>query len=255
MPNSNPNNKPVVLVTGASQGIGKQAAIIMARAGYHVIALARREEKLEELDDEIIKITGENATIVPIDIKDGAAIDRLGGVIFERYQKLDGLIHCAANLGDLTPITHFTPREAQNIIDTNLTATFRLLYSLSPLLEAAPQGRAIFMTSTVAKEARPLWGLYGATKAGLEIMVQSWAAEQTLNNIVATVLNPGAVVTGMRRRAYPGEDQTNMPHPADLATMILELMSPSREKSLNGVRINFRDTEHYQAFLEKRGLK
>jgi short-subunit dehydrogenase len=255
MQNSNPNNKPVVLVTGASQGIGKQAALIMARAGYHVIALARREEKLEELDDEIIKITGENATIVPVDIKDGAAIDRLGGVIFERYQKLDGLIHCAANLGDLTPVPHFTPREAQNIIDTNLTATFRLLYSMSALLEAAPNGRAIFMTSTVAKEPRPLWGLYGATKAGLENMVQAWAAEQTLNNIVATILNPGAVVTGMRRRAYPGEDQSNMPQPADLATMILELMSPNRDKSLNGARINFRDTEHYHAFLEKRGLK
>lgn len=247
--------KPVVLITGASQGIGRAAALIMARAGYHVIATARREEKLEELDDEIIQLTGSNATIVPIDLKDGAAIDRLGGVIFDRYKKLDGLIHCAANLGDLTPVNHTSPREAQGLIDLNLVATYRILYSMTPLLAMSENARAIFMTSSVAQQPRPLWGIYAASKAGMEALIKSWAAEQTLNSIVATLLNPGAIMTGMRRRAYPGEDQSNMPHPADLSTMLLELMSPNMTKEQNGQIVNFYDTPHFQAFLEKRGLK
>lgn len=240
--------KPVVLVTGASQGIGRAACLIMARAGYHVIALARRQEKLEELDDEILEISGENATIVPLDIKDGAGIDRLGGALFERYKKLDGFIHCAARLGDLGPVTHVTPREAQNIIDINMVATFRLLASMTPLLAMAPHGRAIFMTSGVAQNPRANWGLYGATKAGMENMIKAWSMEQSLNNIVATLLNPGPIATGMRRKAFPGEDQTNMPWPKDLSSLILELMSPKRDKSLNGELVNFRDTEHFKAF-------
>lgn len=241
------SDKPIVLVTGASQGIGRAACLIMARAGYHIIATARRQEKLEELDDEIVKLTGENATIVPLDLKDGAGIDRLGGALFQRYKKLDGLIHCGATLGDLTPVAHVTPREAQGIIDVNLVATYRLIASMSPLLEMAPNGRAIFLSSSVAAEPRANWGLYGASKAGMSAMVQSWALEQSLNNIVATILNPGAVATGMRRKAFPGEDFSKLPHPADLGTMILELMSPSRDKTLNGAIVNFRDTEHFKA--------
>ena len=241
------SDKPIVLVTGASQGIGRAACLIMARAGYHVIATARRQEKLEELDDEIVKLTGENATIVPLDLKDGAGIDRLGGALFQRYKKLDGLIHCGATLGDLTPVAHVTPREAQGIIDVNLVATYRLIASMSPLLEMAPNGRAIFLSSSVAAEPRANWGLYGASKAGMSAMVQSWAQEQSLNNIVATILNPGAVATGMRRKAFPGEDFSKLPYPADLGTMILELMSQSRDKALNGAIVNFRDTEHFKA--------
>lgn len=243
--------KPTVLITGASQGIGRAAALIMARAGWHVIALARRQQKLEELDDEIVKLTGENATIVPLDIKDGAGIDRLGGALFQRYGKLDGLIHCAAKLGELGPIIHQTPREAQNIIEINFTALHRILASFTPLLAASPNGRAVFLTSSVGAEPRANWGLYGATKAAMDNLISAWAQEQSLNNIVATLLNPGAVATGMRRKAFPGEDQTGMPWPADLSSQILELMSPKRDKSLSGARINFRDTEHYQAFLEK----
>jgi NAD(P)-dependent dehydrogenase (short-subunit alcohol dehydrogenase family) len=239
--------KPIVLITGASQGIGRAAAITMARAGYHIIAVARRQEKLEELDDEIKKNGGDSITIVPLDLKDGAGIDRLGGAIFERYKKLDGLIHCGATLGDLTPITHVSPREAQNIIDINLIATYRIIYSLGPLLTQSSNGRAIFFSSTVAADPRANWGMYGASKAGMEAIVKSWAQENTLNNIVATILNPGGVATGMRRKAFPGEDFTKLPQPSDLGTMILELMSPNRDKSLNGAVINFRDTEHFKA--------
>lgn len=248
------SEKPIVLVTGASQGIGRAACLIMARAGYHVVALARRQQKLEELDDEILEITGENATIVPLDIKDGAGIDRLGGALFERYKKLDGLIHCAARLGDLGPLTHVTPREAQNIIDINMVATFRLLASMTPLLAMAPNGRAIFLTSSVGQNPRANWGLYGATKAGMENMIKAWSQEQSLNNIVASLLNPGPIATGMRRKAYPGEDQSKMPWPKDLSSIILELMSPNREKALSGELINFRDTMHFKAFEEKQNI-
>lgn len=247
----NMHNKPVCLITGASQGIGRAAAHIMARAGWHIIATARSQKALESLDDEILAISGENATLVPLDLKDGPGVDRLGGAIYQRFGKLDGLIHAAARLGDLGPVHHATPREAQNIIDTNITATFRLIASMNDLLVAAPNARAVFLTSSVAKEPQANWGLYGATKAALEAMVTSWAKEQSLNNIVASILNPGAVATAMRRKAYPGEDQSTLPAPTDLSSMILELMSPNREKSQNGELVNFRNTKHYAAWLAK----
>ncbi len=241
------SDKQIVLVTGATQGIGRAACLIMARAGYHVIATARRQEKLEELDDEIVKLTGENATLVPLDLKDGAGIDRLGGALFERYKKLDALIHCGATLGDLTPIAHVTPREAQGIIDVNLVATYRLIASMSPLLQMAPNGRAIFLTSSVGAIPRANWGIYGASKAGVNAMVQAWALENASTNIVASILDPGGVATGMRRKAFPGEDFSKLPQPSDLGTMILELISPQRDKSLSGQIICFRDTEHFKA--------
>ncbi|KAF0116460.1 MAG: short-chain dehydrogenase/reductase SDR [Hyphomonadaceae bacterium] len=241
------SDKPVVLVTGASQGIGRAAAHIMARAGWHVIATARSEKALISLDDEILAISSESATIVPLDLKDGPGVDRLGGAIYSRFGKLDGLIHCAARIGDLGPLHHATPREAQNIIDTNLTATYRLIASMNDLLAAAPNARAVFLSSSVAREPRANWGLYAATKAGLEAMVLCWAAEQSLNNIVATIFNPGGVATPMRRKAYPGEDQTTLPAPSDLSSCVLELMSPKRTKAQNGAIVNFRDTKHYEA--------
>lgn len=244
-------DKPIVVVTGASMGIGRAAAVTMARAGWHVIAVARSEKKLEALDDEIKALTGENITIVPLDIKDGAAIDRLGFALFERYKKLDGLIHCAAMLDELMPVAHFTPRTVNNMVETNVTATFRIIASLGPLLEQSPFGRAVFLSSTVAAEPRAFWGMYGATKAAMSVMAQAWAQENTLNNIVVTVLNPGGVATSMRKAAFPGEDQNTLPQPEDLGTMFLELMSPERPKSLNGAVVNFRDTEHFKAWQEK----
>lgn len=246
------NDKPVVLVTGASQGIGRAAALIMACAGWHVIATARSQKALEALDDEILAISGQNATIVPLDLKDGAGVDRLGGAIYSRFGKLDGLIHCAARIGDLGPLHHATPREAQNIIDTNLTASYRLIASMNDLLAVAHNARAVFLSSSLAHEPRANWGLYSATKAGLEAMVICWAHEQNLNGIVATIFNPGAVATPMRRKAYPGEDQNTLPAPSDLGSCILELMSPKRDKAQNGEIVNFRDTMHFHAWKECR---
>ena len=244
--------KPVCLVTGASQGIGRTSALVMARAGWHVVATARSQKALESLDDEIFAISAEHATLVPLDLKDGAGIDRLGGAIFQRFGRLDGLIHCAARLGDLGPLHHATPREVQNIIEINITGTVRLIASMNDLLVAAPNGRAVFLTSSVAQNPTANWGLYGATKSAMETMVKAWAQEQSLNNIVASILNPGAVGTAMRRKAFPGEDQCTLPAPADLSSMIMELMSPKREKALNGALVNFRDTEHFKAWQEKR---
>ncbi len=246
------NNKPVCLITGASQGIGRASALIMARAGWHIIATARTQKALESLDDEILAISGEHATLVPLDLKDGAGIDRLGGAIFQRFGKLDGLIHAAARLGDLGPLHHATPREVQNIIDINITASVRLIASMNDLLVFAPNGRAVFLSSSVAQKPMAYWGLYGATKSALETMVKAWAAEQSLNNIVATILNPGAIGTAMRRKAFPGEDQSTLPAPSDLNSLILELMSPKRDKSLNGALVNFRDTEHFKAWEAKK---
>jgi NAD(P)-dependent dehydrogenase (short-subunit alcohol dehydrogenase family) len=241
-------DRPIVLVTGASQGIGRAAAMIMARAGWQVIVTARSQKALETLDDEIFATVGANVTIVPLDLKDGAGVDRLGSAIYSRFGRLDGLIHCAARIGDLGPLHHATPREAQNIIDTNLTAVFRLIASMNDLLALSPFGRAVFLSSTLAHEPRANWGLYAATKAGLEAMVLCWALEQNLNNIVATILNPGAIGTAMRRKAFPGEDQSSLPTPADLGSCILELMSPKRDKAKNGEVVNFRETTHFSAW-------
>ncbi|HVW91206.1 MAG TPA: SDR family NAD(P)-dependent oxidoreductase [Devosia sp.] len=224
----------VVLVTGASRGIGYAAAKEAARRGAHVVAIARTVGGLEELDDEIQEL-GSTATLVPLDLRDGDAIDRLGAAIFERWGALDGLIANAGALGTLSPVPHLAPEDFDNVFKINVTANFRLIRATDLLLRQAAAGRAVFVTSGAARSARPYWGLYAASKAALEALVKSYAGEMKTTNVCANVFDPGAVRTGMRARAFPGEDPETLPTPAEIAPRLVDMIAATFTET--GVRL------------------
>jgi NAD(P)-dependent dehydrogenase (short-subunit alcohol dehydrogenase family) len=213
----------IALVTGASRGIGRAAAIALAQAGAHVIAVARTQGALEELDDMIRAETGDRATLVPMDLANGDGIDQLGLAIFERHKRLDVLVHAAAVLGGLIPVAHMDPPRFEHVVQINLTATYRLIRSLEPLLRQSEAGRAIFLTTGVAARPRAFWGAYAATKAALEALVRCWADEIENTNVRAVLLDPAVMRTRMRAEAFPGEDPATLPDPSEIGPMIVEL--------------------------------
>lgn len=213
----------IALVTGASRGIGRAAALALAQAGAHVVAVARTTGGLEELDDEIRTATGQSATLVPLDITEGDALDQLGHVIHQRFGRLDVLVHAAAILGPMTPVSHMEPKHWDRVVAVNLTAPYRLIRSLEPLLRTAPSARAIFLTSGRAARPKAFWGPYGTTKAGLEHMVRTWADELEQTNVRAVLLDPGVMRTKMRAEAMPGEDPLTLPEPAEIGPLVVEL--------------------------------
>jgi len=215
----------VVLVTGASRGIGYATAKEAARRGAHVVAVARTVGGLEELDDEIQDL-GSSATLVPLDLRDGDAIDRLGAAIFERWGALDGLIANAGMLGTLMPLPHLPPEDFEKVMAINVTANYRLLRSCDLLLRQADAGRAVFVSSGAARDPRPYWGLYAASKAALDAMVKVYAAEVAQTSIRANVFYPGAVRTAMRAKAMPGEDPDTLPKPIDIAPALVDMILP-----------------------------
>jgi NAD(P)-dependent dehydrogenase (short-subunit alcohol dehydrogenase family) len=215
----------VVLVTGASRGIGYAAAVEAARRGAHVVALARTVGGLEDLDDAI-QAGGGNCTLVPLDMRDGDAIDRVGGAIFERWGKLDGLIACAGMLGTLTPVPHMKTDEFDKVIGLNITANFRLIRAMDLLLRKSDAGRAVFVSSSSARSARPFWGAYAASKAALDALVKSYAGEIANTPAKVNVFYPGAVRTAMRAKAMPGEDPATLPTPAEIAPQLVDMLSP-----------------------------
>lgn len=230
--------KRVGLVTGASRGIGRAIALKLASEGAHVIATARTVGGLEELDDEI-SAAGGSATLVPLDIKDFEGIDRLGTPIAERWGKLDIMIGNAGILGTLTPLQHLKPDTFDDLMAINVTANYRLIRSLEPLLKASDAGRSVFVTSGAAHKARAYWGGYATSKAALEMLVRTWAAELETTNATANLLNPGPIATRMRRQAMPGEDQASLPTPAQVADAMISLCSP--DATGNGCIYDFRD--------------
>jgi NAD(P)-dependent dehydrogenase (short-subunit alcohol dehydrogenase family) len=216
----------VAVVTGASRGLGRAIALTLAKEGAHIIALARTQGGLEELDDEI-KAVGGTTTLVPSDIKDFAAIDRLGAAIFERWKKLDILIGNAGILGKLTPLGHVDPKVFEDVMAVNVTANWRLIRSLDPLLRASDAGRAVFVTSGVAQNPMPYWGPYSISKAALEAMVRTYAAENNSTTVRANCFSPGPTRTKMRAQAMPGEDPETLPTAEDVASQIITLCLPS----------------------------
>lgn len=225
-----------VLITGASRGIGYSVALAFAREGAHVIAVARTEGALEELDDAI-KSEGGSATLVPLDLTDYEGVDRLGAAIFERWGKLDVLIGNAGDLGVISPIGHVQPKDWHKAIDINVNANWRLLRSMDPLLQAADAGRAVFVTSGAAQKCNPFWGPYAVSKAALEALVKTYAAESANTNVRANLLSPGPVRTAMRAKAMPGEDPETLPHPNDVAGLFLEMSRPDFTE--NGITRRF----------------
>jgi len=232
-----PLDNRIILVTGASRGIGRAAAKALAREGAHVIALARTVGGLEELDDEI-KTGGGGATLVPLDLRDAPALDRLGASIFERWGKLDGLFGNAGVLGALTPLSHLDPKVFQEAIDVNVLANWRLIRSLDPLLRKSDAGRALFVTTGAARKHTPFWGAYAATKAALESLVLTYAAECEGTAMKVNLLSPGPLRTAMRAKAMPGEDPKSLQPPEAVAPLIVELLSP--ECKTSGEIVDFR---------------
>lgn len=215
----------VAVVTGASRGIGYQIAKGLAGEGAHVVALARTVGGLEDLDDEI-QAAGGSATLVPLDLTDMEAIDRLGAAIYERWGKLDALIGNAGMLGVLSPIGHIDPKDWDKLMTVNVTANWRLIRSLDPLLRTAEAGRAVFLSSGAAHKCRPFWGGYSVTKAALEALVRTYAAETASGSVRANLVNPGPMRTAMRAKAMPGEDPNTLPEPAEIVPSILDLLAP-----------------------------
>lgn len=225
-------NGRVALVTGASRGIGRAIALALARAGAHVVALARTQGALEELDDEIRALGGQ-ATLVPCNVKDFAALDRLGGAIFERWRRLDIFIGNAGMLGPISPLGHVDPKAFEEVMAVNVTANWRLIRSLDPLLRAAEAGRVAMVTSGAAHRAqmRAYWGPYAMSKAALEALARTYAAETATTAVKVMLVNPGPLRTRMRAAAMPGEDPDTLKTPEEFAPHVLALCAPEWTES------------------------
>lgn len=221
----------LALVTGASRGIGAAIARRFAAEGAHVILVARTVGGLEERDDEI-RALGGKATLVPLDLRDFEKLDQMGASLYQRFGKLDVLVGNAGVLGMLSPLGHVAPKVWAEVIDVNLTANWRLIRSLDPLLRLSQSGRAIFTTCTAGHEATPYWGAYAASKAALETMVRIYAGEASRTNLRVNLVDPGAVATKLRLQGFPAEDRDALKQPDDVVEPFVTLASA--ECSLNG---------------------
>ncbi len=226
MPDTPPPPAPlagrIALVTGASRGLGRAVAVELARHGAHPVITARSQGGLEETDD-LIRAAGGQATLLPLDLENGEALDALGPSLFERFRRLDILVHCAASLGRLTPAPHILPKDWADVVAVNLSSTWRLIRSCGPLLAIAAAGRAVFVTDDLAETPRAYWGAYGATKAGAANLARAWAAEIAGGRLRVELFDPGPMATRLRAAAMPGEDPTTLPHPETVAPRLVAL--------------------------------
>jgi NAD(P)-dependent dehydrogenase (short-subunit alcohol dehydrogenase family) len=220
----------VALVTGASRGIGRAVALGLAREGAHVVLLARTTGGLEEVDDEI-REAGGTATLVTLDLRKPDKVDALGPTLYQRWGKLDILVANAGVLGPISPLPHITADAWNEVIDINLTANWRLIRSLDPLLRRADAARAVFVSSGAATGKNAYWGPYAVSKAGLEALVKTYAHEVASTAIKVNILNPGPVRTTMRQRAFPGENPETLPAPEALVPLFLDLVDAGQSDS------------------------
>lgn len=228
----------IALVTGASRGIGAATAVELARLGAHCVLIARTQGGLEETDDAI-RAAGGQATLLPFNlVKDADKIDMVGPSLVERFGRLDILVHNAGALGALTPVAHITPRDWNEVIGTNLTAAWRLIRTCDPPLRAAPAGRAVFVTTGRVQRPKAFWGLYGASKAGMEHLVQTWAQEVEHTPLRVNLFDPDVVATKLRAQAMPGEDPDSIAQPRDVAPVLAALCLPA--ESRHGQTVLFR---------------
>jgi NAD(P)-dependent dehydrogenase (short-subunit alcohol dehydrogenase family) len=216
----------VVVVTGASRGIGYQVALEAGRRGAHVVAVARTVGGLEALDDAI-RAAGSEATLVPLDLRDFDGIDRLGQAIFERWGRVDGLVGNAGIAGTLAPVGHIDPKEFEQAFALNVTANFRLIRSLDLPLRQSSAGRAVFISSGIVTVAVPYFGTYTASKMALDGLVRVYAAEMANTKVRVNAFNPGPLRTALRAKAIPGEDPDSLDPPAVVAPKIVDMLVPS----------------------------
>jgi NAD(P)-dependent dehydrogenase (short-subunit alcohol dehydrogenase family) len=219
----------VALVTGASRGIGAATAVELARLGAHVVITARTQGGLEETDDEI-RALGGTATLLPLDLAETEQVDTIGPSLYQRFGRLDVLVHNAGALGKLTPVPHILPHDWADVITVNLTAALQLIRSCDPLLRNAPAGRAVFVTTVRARAPKAYWGAYGATKAAMEHLVLTWADEVKTTRLRVNLFSPGPVATRMRSQAMPGENPSTLPKPSDVAPRLAALCCPEEQR-------------------------
>lgn len=220
----------IALVTGASRGIGYATALALAKAGAHVIAVARTQGGLEELDDAIVAAGG-TATLVPLNMTDSEGIARLGAAVHERHGKLDILVGNAGIAGPSSPLGHIELKPWNDVIAVNVTANFQLIRCMEPLLRQSDAGRAVFITSGVASKATAYLGPYAASKAALDTLVRVWAAETAITPIRVNLFSPGPIRTRMRAQVFPGEDPMTLDTPEQVAEFILPMCAPSWTES------------------------
>src|SRR6185312_12801566 len=234
----------IALITGASRGIGAAVAARFAREGAHLVLAARTVGGLEEIDDKI-RAAGGEATLVPLDLREFVKIDELAAALYERYGRLDILIGNAAEFGTFSPLGHIAPSEWEGVIALNLTVNWRLIRAMDPLLRAAEHGRAIFVTSGIARAPRAYWGSYAVSKAALDALVRVYAAEIATTRVRANLLSPGVVRTQLRARVFPGEDPKTLPEPETVVEAFVRLALPEWDR--NGEIVNAGDLNDTQS--------
>jgi NAD(P)-dependent dehydrogenase (short-subunit alcohol dehydrogenase family) len=227
----------IALVTGASRGIGAAVAIQLAQFGAHVVITARTQGGLEETDD-MIRALGGSATLLPLDLSDGPQVDAIGPSLYQRFGRLDVLVHAAGTLGRLTPVPHILADDWADVFAVNLNAVWHLVRTCDPLLRQAPHGRAVFVTDQRAREPRAYWGAYGATKAAMEHLVLTWADEVRITPLLVNLFDPGPTATRLRSRAMPGEDPTTLAQPSDVAPALAGLCLPIEQRHASLVRFD-----------------
>jgi NAD(P)-dependent dehydrogenase (short-subunit alcohol dehydrogenase family) len=225
MPTEKPLAGRIALITGASRGIGRAVGLGLAKAGAHVVLLARTVGGLEELDDEV-RAAGGSATLVELDLKRTDKLDALGPTILQRWGKLDILVANAGILGPLSPLGHITSDAWREVLDVNLTANWHIIRAVDPLIRRSDAGRAIFVSSGAALARNAYWGPYAVSKAGLEALARTWALELADTPAKVNVINPGPLRTGMRAKAFPGEDPASLKTPEDVVPLFLRLADP-----------------------------
>lgn len=216
----------IAVITGASRGIGAAVARRFAAEGAQLVLIARTVGALEELDDAIRAAGGLQPVLVPHDLRDMAGLDRLGASLNERYGRLDILVGNAGVLGPLTPVGHIPPDSWQEVMEVNVTANYRLIRSLDPLLRRSDAGRAIFVTSGAAGGHKAYWGPYAVSKAALEALITTYAAEITKTRVKVNLLSPGPIRTAMRAAAFPGENPDSLRPPEAITDLFVELAAP-----------------------------
>ena len=224
----------IALITGASRGLGRAVALAYASEGAHVLLLARGMTMLGRVDDEI-RAAGGTASLVPLDLADGQAIDALGPSLYERFGKLDVLVGNAAILGALSPLPHIPSAHWERVFAINVTANWRLIRTLDPLFHRSDAARIIFATSGVARSCRPYWAPYSVSKAALEALAKTYANETAGTEIKVNLVDPGAMATRMRAEAYPGEDPATLPSPEQVTEIFVKLAM--RESDATGLLI------------------
>jgi NAD(P)-dependent dehydrogenase (short-subunit alcohol dehydrogenase family) len=212
----------IALVTGASRGIGRAVGVGLAKAGAHVVLLGRTVGALEEADDEV-RAAGGTATLVELDLKRTDKLDALGPTLLQRWGRLDILVANAGILGPLSPLGHVTSDAWREVLDVNLTANWHIVRAIDPLIRRSDAGRAIFVSSGAALARNAYWGPYSVSKAGLEALAKTWARELENTPAKVNIINPGPIRTGMRAKAFPGEDPHTLKTPEDIVPLFLKL--------------------------------